>query len=111
MLALTAPTTASAATTAQLQRQIAVLKKQNAALTQKTRTQTATITKLNTTITTLTTARDNALKGLPAAILAVPREQFRTMVFGPAIEAWTCNDSVYESEAYWSYTYSGGSGC
>jgi len=49
---------------------------------------------------------DNAAlrQGLPAAIKAVPRDQFWALVFQPAREAWPC-DSLYTSGAYWSLTF------
>lgn len=50
------------------------------------------------------TERNQALAGLPDAILAVPLVDMRTTVFDPARTRWTC-DSFYNSEGYWSYTF------
>lgn len=131
-VSLLAPTTASALTQTQ---QIAALKKQNAALALKVKAQAKTIvtlkaqlatarTALNAanatlatttaTLGTRTTERDNALAGLPAAISAVPADQWATLVFAPARAAASrvgCGDSFYSSDGYTSYTFNLGKFC
>jgi len=59
---------------------------------------------LRNDLTAMTTARDNALAGLPAAITAVPTDQFWTLVFSPARATWPC-DSYYSSSGYWSLDF------
>lgn len=56
-------------------------------------------------IASLTTARDNALAGLPAAIAAVPIANFRQLVFEPARTAYPCDSFYTGSSGYWSYNF------
>jgi hypothetical protein len=59
----------------------------------------------NSEITDLTTARDNALAGLPAAIFAVPNDQIWPMVLDPMrARSWPC-DTYYTSTGYWSVEF------
>ena len=58
----------------------------------------------------LISQRDDALKGLPDAISAVPLDEFWPLVFTPAREAWPC-DSYYTSDGYWSVSFDSTSFC
>lgn len=57
------------------------------------------------TLATRTTERDNALAGLPAAIVAVPISDFRRLVFDPARAAWPCDSFYAGTGGYWSYDF------
>lgn len=61
--------------------------------------------KLTTDLAAMTTLRDQALLGLPDAILAAPTVSFRDLVLIPAYNAHKTCRSFYTSGGYWSYTF------
>lgn len=110
-----APTTHAAPTYQQLAAQNTTLKRQLATANKLANLRLTASRTLAARLTTMTTARDNALAGLPAAIQAVPLESFVTLVLDPIRSAAVrapCDDSYYAgSSGYIAYTFNAGTAC
>jgi hypothetical protein len=112
-----APTPVQAATPVELKRQVTHLKQTNRALRNQLRTEERRVSRVQAQGAALTAERDAAarerdqlLGGLPAAIEAVPLDQFLDSVLAPAYRRWTCHDKLTGS-GFWTVSFHSRSLC